>query len=307
MKRIKKIIIVNTTWYCGGALVLSELCRCLNDLGYDAKLFLFRDFPRTEQETKNFSKLRYTLKQIKYIIGSLIRKRNTPIHLRKCKIQRFPFFSRDTIVLYPEDLFGNPLKAKNVIRWFLYHYRYTDTPNAYSQSDCFITYREIFNDSKLNPSGKCVHLTCFDSELYKCTNFKKRSGNCYIVRKGKNRDDLPQTFDGPVIDNLSEEEKVRILNECEYCYSYDTQTFYSSIAAVCGCKSIVKLEFGKSKEDYLGKDDQEPYGVAYGDSPDELKRAEATRQKLIESLDFNESNRKNAEFFLKIIVEHFIR
>lgn len=307
MKQIKKIIIVNTTWYCGGSLVLSELCRCLDDLGYDARLFLFRDFPRSEQETKSFSKLLYTLKQIKHTISSWFRKKNIPIHLRKCKIQRFPYFSRDTVVLYPEDFFGNPLKAKNVVRWFLYHYRYTDSPNAYSSSDCFITFRDVFNDSKLNPSGRRVVLNCFDSELYKQTNFEHRVGNCYIVRKGRSRNDLPQTFDGPVIDNLSEEDKVRILNKCEYCYSYDTQTFYSSIAAVCGCKSIVKLEPGKSKEDYFGTDDREPYGVAYGESLEELKRAEATRQKLIDSLDFKKSNRKNAAIFLQIITEHFIR
>lgn len=306
MKQIKKIVIVNTTWYCGGSVVLSELSRCLNDLGYDSRLFLFRNFPRTEQETNGFSKLRYTLKQFKSIIGSLIKSRVVPRHLKGCKIQRFPFFSSDTVVLYPEDLFGNPLKAKNVARWFLFHYRYTDVVGAYSPSDCFITYREIFNDEKLNLSGNCVHMVFFDSELYKQTNFGQRCGTCYIVRKGKCRKDLPTSFDGPVIDNLPEEEKVRILNQCEYCISFDTQTFYSQIASVCGCKSIVALEPNKTKDDYLGNDDL-PDGVAFGNSPEELERAASTRQKLIERLDYSKKNRENAAKFVKIITEHFVR
>lgn len=307
MRQIKKIIIVNTTWYCGGSLVLSALCRELTKLGYDARLFLFRDFPRTEEETGSFSKIIYSLKQIKHLIGTLVKKKIVRTHLKGCKIQLFPFFSKDTIILYPEDLFGNPLKAQNVARWFLFHYRYTDVPNAYSPSDCFFSFREIFNDYKLNPTGQCVCLNSFDSDLYRQYNHDTRTGNCYILRKGKDRKDLPKEFDGPIIDTLSEEEKVQILNEKEFCISYDTQTFYSSIAAVCGCKSIVIPEPGKTKKDYFGPDDVEPFGVAYGTDENEIQYALSTRDKLIQSLDFSEKNQTATKKFIEIISNHFIK
>ena len=95
------------------------------------------------------------------------------------------------------------------------------------------------------------------------------------------------------------------MNECEFCYIYDTQTFYSSIASICGCKSIVVPEPGKNKNDYRGTDDRLPYGVAYGNSKEELEWAESTRKDLRSRLNYDETNRKNAQLFIKYINDYF--
>ena len=95
---------------------------------------------------------------------------------------------------------------------------------------------------------------------------------------------MPSHFDGPVIDNLREPDKVKVLNQCERCYLYDTQTFYASIAALCGCIPIVVPEPGKTKEDYV-KPDDEVRGVAYGDSPDEIDFALRTRNEVQKRID----------------------
>ena len=98
--------------------------------------------------------------------------------------------------------------------------------------DLVICFRLEFNDWELNPDGKVVHCPFFNKELYKQTNFGERKGTCYVLHKGKNRSDLPEEFDGIIVDDLTETEKVKVFNQCERCISYDTQTAYSTIAAL---------------------------------------------------------------------------
>lgn len=222
------------------------------------------------------------------------------------KIQRNPFFRRDnTIVIYPEYLYGNPLHAKHVVRWLLYHYKFENMPGAYDKSDLFFCYRQFFNNVNLNPLGLEMHINYFDNQLYRQYNFGPRSGKCYILRKGKSRQDLPEHFDGPVYDNdMTQEELVKMFNEHEYCYSYDTQSFYSAIAAICGCKSVVVMEPGKTEKDYLGKGETH-YGIAYGDTPEQLEYAEKTKELLIKSLDYKDRNEANVKAFIPVLEEKF--
>lgn len=221
------------------------------------------------------------------------------------RISFSPFFrKKNTIVVYPEKYYGNVLKARYVVRWLLYFYPYSDIKQAYDDSDLFICYRLLFNDWQLNPKGYQVCSHYFNKDLYYRYNWGVRQGNCYIIHKGKIRQDLPKFFDGPVVDNLSEEDKVKVFNQCEYCYSYDTHTYYSKIAAICGCKSIVVMEPGKTKEDYLEKG-RRKLGVAYGFSEDSIKQAQHEYDDLMKSVDYTESNQYYANQFLKILQEEF--
>ncbi len=138
--------------------------------------------------------------------------------------------------------------------------------------------------------------------MYKRTNFGERKGKCYIIRKGDLREDLPKEFDGPILDDLPEEEKVRIMNECEYCISYDTHTAYSGIAALCGCISVVVPEKGKTRKDYLQKGDDGLWlGRAYGFSEEEIAYAISTRDKVQEY--YEEVNRQCTEQVVNFVKE----
>lgn len=320
---IKKIVIVRIYGYYGGTLVLDVLCKLLRERDIDARVFYTPyTYGYSSHPIKHFIRFWWdwiviTIKsllpllimrtRIRAIDEVLVAYRNRySDSMTGLKRQILPFFSRKTLVIYPEGMYGNFLKAKNVVRWFLYYNRFPGDNNWYSEDDLFICYRSIFNDWHLNPLGKCVCLYFFDNKKYHQYNYGKRAGNCYIVRKGCKRADLPLVFDGPVIDKLEEEEKVRILNEYEFCYSYDTQTFYCQIAAICGCLPIIVLEPGKSITDYLGEDEMDKcVGIAYGDSPEEIKRAKDTRDQLLESLDYSESNNQNITTFVNYIDERF--
>lgn len=310
----KKIIIFNTYGYYGGTLVLSMLCKLLCERGYDAKIFFapFNPIPNTNKFVFWYKWIRYVVPYEfkKYLVKTKL-VRNSKLFSMDvslgCKVQYNPFFSRkDTIVVYPEIVFGNVLNAKNVVRWFLYFYQYKDEKNAYNSSDLFLCFREKFNDKDLNPNAREVKINYFDSNLYRRYNYKERNKVCYLLRKGRNRPDLPTHYEGEVIDfGTPEKDIIRIFNECKYCYIYDTQTFYSAIAAVCGCIPIVMLEEGKTRTDYLTASDSKGYGIAYGNTDEEIEFAIKTRDLLLQSLDYTKVNNHNVDKFIKYIEEYF--
>lgn len=303
-----KFLIVTTRSKHGGNLVLRELCQLLAQRGHDARIISFTvpDFDHpTTRVVLGAKSLHYWMRDCgKRVLGLLGCKKDA-FGDQRCRIQRWPFIGSDTIVVYPEVVYGNPLRAQKVVRWFLYHNRYPGDANACGTEDLIFSFREYFNDYKLNPTCRLLLLNHFNADLYKQTNFGERKGNCYIVRKGGKRKDLPAVFDGPIVDDLPEKEKVAVFNRCKYCYDYDTQTFYATIAAACGCIPVVVMEPGKTKEDYLGKGERS-VGRAYGNNPEEIEMAIRTRGELLKWLDsFSKANERNIDHFLKEVEHHF--
>lgn len=317
MQKSRRILIANLLFISGGTLVLSTLCATLRKLGYDARLII-RDYDHYGKKPSLIISLIRIIQiniflillRVPFIPKKWLTHFNTTV--TRSNITEYikykiipPINKDDYIVIYPEIIWGNPFKIKNVVRWLLYHHKYYEAENTFDKDDYFISFREIFNDSKLNPENNILKIKNFDKLLYRQYNWGERKGNCYIIRKGANRKDLPSKFDGPVFNgDMSDEEFVKILNDCKYCYSYDTQTFYCSIAAICGCIPIVMLEPGKEISDYLTPDEKH-YGVAYGNTPDQIEYAISTREKLIESLDFEKSNQINALNFIKSLEKRF--
>ncbi len=292
---------------CGmGPVVLHLLSRMLTDFGYDARVFRLRtDYPVSlPSSRKDFlcHYLSFINKKSKQILD------NQEGSVKGCVLTDWPYVDDDTIVVYPEIVFGNPLAAKHVVRWFLNINRFKGEfagAQPYGKNDLFICYADVFNDFQLNPFGKKVELLYFNHAVYKRWNYGRREGNCFLVRKGRNRADLPDAVPGKIIDNLSEEEKVEVFNKCEYFYSFDLHTSYVLVAAVCGCVPIVVPEPGKKREDYIGHGEK-GWGIAYGDSKEELEFARRTCNELqayIES--FDTKNYENVHKFIVYCQEHF--
>lgn len=316
----KKIIIVRPYHNYGGPLVLSVMCKLLMEHGYDARLFYVNNLPK--KDTILFF---FWIQWAYFIVVSSIKRMICKIFngasflssqrfqhyayvpVKGCKIQHLPFFNKNnTIVVYPEIVYGNFLKAKQVVRYLLYFNKYQGDSHAFGIDDLIICYDQRYNDWSLCPSCNVIQLKYFDNNTYKQYNHEERNGKCYIIRKGRNRKDLPTSFDGEVIDNeMSEDEIVRIFNNSKFCYSYDLYTFYSIIASVCGCISIRVMEPGKSKADYVLDVSNPPYGIAYGDSPEEIEWAVKTRHILLDSLNYEESNQKAITDFIELIKKHF--
>lgn len=289
MKKLKYII-VSPTSGSGGAIALHALCKCLNDLGEKATMFYPDSFHMNLRNDIFSQCYSATKKIVKKLLGKVSKKarRRYPVSGPiPCPTTYFPRINKNTIVVYPEIIHGNILGAKNVVRWLLWHNRTYKTENGkcigYDKNDLFFCYREVFNDYELNPECRKLHVASFDFETYKRYNFGERKGKCYIIRKGSFRSDLPREFDGPIIDALSEKEKVKFFNECEYCISYDTQTTYSQIASLCGCVSVIIPEPKKTRADY--RHEEPYYGVAFGLSAEEIKFASETQGRVQEQFE----------------------
>lgn len=314
-----KFVIVSPRQKWGGAIVLHCLCKYLVEEDFDAKIFYTNAITPFNGRYGIKSWLKWVVHSAYDILRILIvrfigeeKASNfiifsgyTNLPIKGCKRKYLPFVDKNTIVIYPEIIYGNFLRARNVVRWFLYYNCFENDTLAYGKNDLFICYRKIFNDEKLNPTCRTLHIAYYDVNLYKQTNFEQRNGKCYVIRKGKNRDDLPLEFNGIIIDNLSEKEKVKIFNECEYCISYDTQTAYSSIAALCGCISVVIPEPGKNRTDYRTEEDNS-LGVAFGFSKEELEYAKETRMFLKEKyLRINREGKEAVRQFAELCIDYF--
>lgn len=317
-ERKMKFVIVSPCQRSGGGLVLHQLCRLLQKQGHEAKIFELNCYLGKYSSSGIIFYLKYFLSVMRDMYRTVFAhmfpntKKGRRWHdgyvyksVKGCKKKWLPWVDKDTIVIYPEIYRGNMLHAAKVVRWLLYYNRYPNDADWYAKDDLFVAYRMQFNDKRLNPRCVLLHVFSFDTELYKRTNYGERKGNCYIVRKGISRADLPQHFDGPVIDGYSEKEKVDILNQCARCYSYDTQTFYTSIAAICGCLPIVVTEAGKTRKDYLTSNEQ-VLGVAYGDSQEEIEFALATQNNVLEHIQKElAKNEINAAKFVLECRKHF--
>lgn len=317
MNKLKYIVVTPRMPY-GGCIVLHALYKYLDELGEDVKLFYYGNISNKKQNKLAFyaGALSYSLKcliknNVVKIFGDKIKRCfiNIPKYNYKQKI--LLKVDEKTVVIYPEIFYGNPLKAKRVVRWLLFHnklYKQEDGKTiGYDKDDLFFCYRKVFNDEKLNPNNRELNLAYFDLDLYKRTNYGERSGNCYILRKGAWRTDLPTEFDGPIIDNMTEEKKVETFNKCKYCISYDTQTSYSSIAALCGCISVVVPEKGKTWRDYRSEEEYKSCkGIAFGFSDEEIQRAVATMGAVAEYLnEINQVGFNNVKKFVEECEDYF--
>jgi hypothetical protein len=321
-ERKKKFIIVSGRVTRGGTLVLGLLCKLLNEKGFNARMFYLNSVPHKDTHWRKwwFRQIRSYIKLPIIRILCALNKKTQKVQfsiwrellyqpIKRLPVKFLPLFNKEnTIVIYPEIIYGNFLKAKHVIRYLLsYNKLYTlEDKDSFGEKDLFVTYRNIFNDPILNPDNNIVHLFWFDDKLYHQYNYTERTGNCYLIRKGRNRTDLPSTFDGPVIDTgMPEEDVVRIFNEAKFCYIYDTQTFYAIIASVCGCIPIIVMEPGRTITDYLSRDEAH-YGIAYGMNTEQIQYAIDTRDKLLNSLDYRESNERAINTFISLINHYFL-
>ncbi|MEH1777603.1 MAG: hypothetical protein V7L26_00305 [Nostoc sp.] len=186
--------------------------------------------------------------------------------------------NENTVVIYPEVIFGNPLNAKYVVRWILCDL------GIHCPSDIYTTWGRddfVYHYSTYNPQNnvKNYNIICplYTSPALK--NYgKSRDGYCHIIRKG-HKFHKPLEYIHPsdslfLDDNLSPEILIEIFNRKEYLISYDPYSYVCVMAALCGCIPIIIPMKGARKEEWLkslstsvileefGEDELK--GIAYG-------------------------------------------
>ncbi len=299
-----KYVIVSGRQKNGGSIALHKLCSELSDMGQDARIFYvgplcYYPFDSLGHMLANVWFYLYLcvwmildgmmlafarcFRFLEFVKNNGIFNGYAYYPIKNCRRKYLPFVDSNTVVVYPDVIYGNPLHARNVVRWQLYYPRYDMNSGAYGKDDVFFFFRALYADHTGILDPQILYLLTFDFDLYKNDNRSDRSGKCYFIRKGKDRNDLPVKYDGPVLDNLSEEKIVESLNRCEYCIFYDTASFYMTIALACGCTVIVVPEPGKTRADYV-KQNEAWCGVAFGYDDKEISYARETAHFSIEYL-----------------------
>lgn len=191
------------------------------------------------------------------------------------------------IVVYPEIISGNPLRAERVVRWLLHKPGFHKGAYVYGPNDRYFFYQKAFDDPALNPDGDNLLRTLWvRDDVYRQVNTGPRHGTCYMLRKGAKRKIVHDLQDSVLVDKLSHTELAAVFNRVTACVSYDTYTMYSQYAALCGCDSIVVPEPDVSCDQWY-PDPTDRHGMAYGF--DDIEAARRTRPLLLPLLKARES------------------
>ncbi|HYI06257.1 MAG TPA: hypothetical protein VD858_15290 [Reyranella sp.] len=259
----------------GGEIALHHLCSRLNDVGEDACVWAVR--PDILHGWPSLRNMAYRAKGWlrPYSTGPFA----NPI-ARRADLQ-------DAIVVYPETTFGNPLRARNVVRWLL------NKPGALSQgrmqyghNDLYFFFQAAFDDPSLNSDPTNQLMLHWVNPIYRDRGLPGRRGTCHMMRKGAGRP-IVHGPDSIAVDGLSHDEMADVFNRTERFYCYDLYTFYTIYAARCGCIPIVVPDPAIPKDKWITLP-KDRYGVAYGE--DDIPWALATRHELFRQGDAEHAN-----------------
>ena len=140
----------------------------------------------------------------------------------------------NTMFIYPEIINGNPFGGKFVTRWLLNTPGKCGGNGIYKDTDLIYKYYEYFNapdESKVLGELRTFRLKLdkfFDRGL-------DRNGECFIVKKGRDKILDKHSSDSLNMDNyISDEHLINVFNSKEFFVSYDSMTFHLQQAALCG-------------------------------------------------------------------------
>ena len=236
---------------------------------------------------------------VEYYLAKLLDESGQNVRIYPCSGKKTPnsifskFYDKDfpiddnCVVIYCEGTPGNPLEAKNVVRWMLSKLGQNvpyNTVHSWGKNE-LVYYicseaKIASNPDRIGSLYKFLHVF-YIHPYAKNYNLNLRSGTCFTYRKAvETHGKVPMKIHPPNSKEITKKhtqlECIKIFNNHKYFISYDSITFLSVIAALCGCISIVKKVDGLSKSDWINtigtsaveylKDSKDPglYGIAYG-------------------------------------------
>jgi hypothetical protein len=285
LKNNKKLVIIYTRPLdvnCGGIVALHNLAKLINDLNDEkvyAKIFMFNGLRYYNTFCSEFA----TLDDI----------------------------NDNCFVVYPEVITGNPLNAKNVVRWILLGLG-KEMPNNHfinwGKKDLvyYYNYEKKFdfveNIKKNRTIFKSLN-TVYINPHIKTFNFDTRDEYCHAFRKARDLN-LPYKEFHPsnsfeITREHNQMDCLKIFNRCKFFICYDPLTFLIVISVLCGCVAVVNKVDGLTKEEWLktttayefihkrGVDNL--FGIAYGtgDIPFALSTLHLAKQQWINIMNYS--------------------
>ena len=280
----------------GGAIATHKLCDLLNRAGYKASVF-----PHWMPSV--ISSRAVTPRSVAWLASHLFRGLYSTNPRYRTPLATAADVA-EGIVVYPEIIGGNPLRATKYVRWLLHQPGFHGGRHHYQTGDLYFCYQQAFNEHCEGLIfGGILNVYEAPLEIYRQTNYGPRTRVSYMIRKGRDRTDLPDLRQEWVLDGLDHQTLAQAFNECRICYFYDAYTAYAAFAAACGCIPVIVPMPGVSKEVWV-PEEAGRLGVAYGDA--DIPHALATRAALLEGMRGVERHSEaSVRQFVSIVAAHF--
>jgi hypothetical protein len=213
--------------------------------------------------------------------------------------KKIPINPYNTIAIYPEVVGDNPIAAKYVIRWMLGpHSPVKGAPSwinsdyvYFFHSDIYFNENEILSIPNADKIYRFLGIPFTHPALANGNASdsprQARTGYCHLTRKACNYGITDLSHHPPhsvSINNMNQ--AVQEFSKCKFFVCYDPLTFYCIAAPICGCITILINKPNITKKEWIeagaiGKyfkhiGHYDLYGVAYGDTKEEISFAENT-------------------------------
>lgn len=219
-----------------------------------------------------------------YITASVLNPRLMTPQLTDSVVELHRRQNLEPIVVYPEIVDGNPLNGSTVVRYLLNLPGFIEGQGKYGGNDLMFAYMRRLLQPGMG-EDKVLHLPAIDVSVF-CPPHdpaKRVAGKvCYYQGRRGSIDSALLPADAVEITASypeSWEGLADLFQQCEFLYLAE-RSGLATEAALCGCVSVMFLE-GVIPE-YLSEHENKSYGVAWGNSPEEIQRAKSTVSSLRE-------------------------
>nr|WP_320166964.1 glycosyltransferase [uncultured Methylophaga sp.] len=214
-----------------------------------------------------------------YLVGTDTQENNlrTP-RLSRNDLERHRRLETQPVVIYPEVVHGNPLKAPFVVRWLLNKPGFVDGDDILNLSECIYTFTHDYVPEGMRFPQLIVPVV--NSQIFHNDNNpfdKKREGKCYYANKylakgGQLTEEVEGARSVCQDVRMTHGELAGIFRKSELLYCYEPSAIIRE-ALLCGCP-VVMLQ-----NDLLSDNLTYPIsgpGIAEAPTSEEIKRARET-------------------------------
>lgn len=190
----------------------------------------------------------------------------------------------ETIVVYPEIVHGNPLRAKRVVRYVLNHPGLLGGDKTYAKDEAAVYYAEYFRTSceaaATTVLGR-LYVGVVEPELFHAEGRKGQYDACYIGKGWRIAQRHPEwmqiarliTAQRP----LTREKLGDVLRQTKTLYSYDHMSAINHEARLCGARVMIVQKHGTVKK--YDRPAELDHPLAYEDGSDVEKFAAACKER----------------------------
>nr|WP_320133648.1 hypothetical protein [uncultured Holophaga sp.] len=181
------------------------------------------------------------------------------------------------IVVYPETVSGNPLKAPVVARWVLNFPGLLGGDTSYAPEELVFGYSSELAEAAGHPD-QVLYMPTIDTRIFHPpVEDQPREGSCFYASKYKGKR-LPITATSREITrngpgSPTPGQIADMLRRAEVFYAYEN-TALSTEAVLCGCPAV--LIPNEHFDRWIGNKEVGKEGYAWGTSPEELEKAKQT-------------------------------